>query len=408
VIDDKQFLWGAASAGHQIEGNNLNSDIWLLEHLPVTVFKEPSFDACNSLLLWERDLDLAKEIGLTCYRFSFEWARIEPVEGRFSAAMLGHYHMIVRGCRERGLEPIVTLNHFANPVWFASKGGWTNPDAPALFERYCTMVANVMGNELKYVITFNEPNILRTLKVLGMPEHIWQRQTDMLELAAQVRQCEKFSGLNASLLEDFDLIQSLLIDGHRLARAALRSVNPDTQVGFSLAMLDDQPAHAFSLCEKKREENYSAWLQAADDADFVGVQNYERVVWDENGPIARPEGAETNAMGSWVDPTSLSNCVEYVHRVTGKPIMVTEHGIATEDDGQRASFIERTLTCLASTVEKGIPVLGYIHWTLLDNFEWVHGYDVYFGLCAVDRISFQRVPKESAYHYRSLILSYRG
>lgn len=118
------FLWGAATAGHQVEGNNTASDLWLLENLQPTVFAEPSGDACNSLLLWPRDLDLVRELGLNSYRFSIEWARIEPEPGLFSIAMLDHYKAIIEGCRERGLTPLVTFNHFTAPRWFSAQGGW--------------------------------------------------------------------------------------------------------------------------------------------------------------------------------------------------------------------------------------------------------------------------------------------
>ncbi|HEY0779248.1 MAG TPA: family 1 glycosylhydrolase, partial [Gemmatirosa sp.] len=131
------FVWGAATAGHQVEGNNVASDIWLLEHVTPTVFAEPSGNAVNSFALWATDLDLARALGLTAYRFSLEWARIEPEPGQFSRAMLDHYRAIVDGCRARGLTPIVTFNHFTMPRWFAARGGWTNPEAPALFGRFC-------------------------------------------------------------------------------------------------------------------------------------------------------------------------------------------------------------------------------------------------------------------------------
>src|SRR2546425_5688273 len=135
------FLWGAATAGHQIEGNNVSSDLWLAENVKPTLFREPSGDAVNSFELWARDLDLAQSLGLNTYRFSLEWARIEPEPGLFSTAMLDHYAAIIEGCRTRGLTPFVTFNHFTTPRWFAARGGWTNPDAPDLFARYCDQAA---------------------------------------------------------------------------------------------------------------------------------------------------------------------------------------------------------------------------------------------------------------------------
>ena len=402
------FLWGAATAGHQVEGNNVNSDIWLLENLNTTVFKEPSGDACNSFVLWEKDLDIARDLGLTCYRFSLEWARIEPAEGRFSPAMLDHYQRIIDGCHTRGMEPVVTVNHFSSPLWFARQGGWTNPQAADHFERYCAKVGEAFAAQLRYVITFNEPNILRTLDVLGMPDAIWTLQQAMLDEAASVTGDASFTAINACNRQDFAPMMAGLIAGHKRGRAALKKHNPALQVGFSLALLDDQAAGDASLRDRKREENYADWIAAAKDADFIGVQNYERVVWGETGPLPVPDSAQKNKTGSWIDPTSLANAAEYIHQATGKPVMVTEHGLATDDDAQRAAFLEASLLHLAKSIDNGLPLLGYIHWTLLDNFEWVHGYNICFGLCEVNRTTYERIPKPSALHYRELIKKYRN
>lgn len=154
----KGFLWGASTAPHQIEGNNTASDLWFLENQQPTVFAEPSGDAANSLLLWERDLDLARDIGLNTYRFGVEWARIEPEKGRFSQAMLDHYRRVVDGCRARGLVPIVTYSHFTAPRWFSAQGGWTNPESAELFARYCTKVTQAIGDAIHSAITLNEPD----------------------------------------------------------------------------------------------------------------------------------------------------------------------------------------------------------------------------------------------------------
>ncbi|WP_237709204.1 family 1 glycosylhydrolase [Sphingomonas elodea] len=117
------FLWGAATAAHQVEGNNLNADLWVIENVPNTIFAERSGDATNSFDLWPVDLDLVKSMGLNTYRFSLEWARIEPDKGHFSRAMLDHYRAMIEGCRARGLKPVVTFNHFTTPRWFAAQGG---------------------------------------------------------------------------------------------------------------------------------------------------------------------------------------------------------------------------------------------------------------------------------------------
>jgi len=160
----KNFLWGAATAAHQIEGNNINSDSWVLENVKPTLYKEPSLDAANSFELWPLDLDLAKSLGLNTYRFSLEWARIEPEPGIFSIAMLDHYKAIVEGCRKRGLIPFVTFNHFTTPKWFAGMGAWVNPESPKLFARFCERAMRHLGDQIAYAATLNEPNV--SLQVL--------------------------------------------------------------------------------------------------------------------------------------------------------------------------------------------------------------------------------------------------
>jgi beta-glucosidase len=160
VTFPKGFLWGAATSGHQTEGNNVNSDIWLVENVKPTIFAEPSGDAANSFALWPQDLDLAKAMGLNTYRFSLEWARIEPEPGMFSIAMLDHYKAMIEGCAKRGLVSMVTFSHWTTPRWFAARGGWANPEAPDLFAKFCDRTARHLAAGIGYAVTFNEPNLL--------------------------------------------------------------------------------------------------------------------------------------------------------------------------------------------------------------------------------------------------------
>jgi beta-glucosidase len=390
------FLWGAATAGHQVEGNNVNSDTWQLENVKPTVFAEPSGDAVNSLVLWPQDLDLVQSLGLNSYRFSLEWARIEPEPGQFSIAMLDHYKAMIDGCRARGLAPIVTFNHFVAPRWFAAMGGWLNSEAPQMFARFCDKAARHLASGIDHAITFNEPNILRLLRINGLPPFILDKQRAMLEAAAKATNSAKFVALNAGNWEDLDAMLPLLIAGHKAGKAAIKAVRPTLPVGVSLAMFDDQAIGKNSLRDAKRQENYGAWLEAAKEDDFLGVQNYERVLWDAKGKVAPPAGSILNFSGSEVYAPSLAGAVRYAHKATGVPIMVTEHGVGTDDDAVRAALIPAALKELQLAMDEGIPVKGYIHWSLLDNYEWIFGYKPHFGLASVDRTTFKRTPKPSA------------
>jgi beta-glucosidase len=392
----KGFLWGAATAGHQVEGNNTNSDTWFLEQMQPTVFAEPSGDACNSLELWRDDLALVSQLHLNTYRFSIEWARIEPEPGQFSVAMLDHYLRLIEGCRARGIAPMVTFNHFTSPRWFAARGGWLDAQAPALFARYCERAARHLAAPIAYATTLNEPDLMRLLQWIGMPQGVWDAQRATLAAAARALGVPRFVAANVALIEDLDAMQVQLLEAHRLGRAAIKAVRPDLPVGVSLAIVDDQAVGEHSRRDEKRAQVYGAWLEAVRHDDFVGVQNYERARIDEHGPVPPPDGVARNAMGSEIYPPSLANAVRYVHEQTGRPIMVTEHGLGTDDDALRAAFIPAALAHLADAMATGVPVLGYMHWSLVDNFEWIFGYKPHYGLCAVDRPTFKRSAKPSA------------
>jgi len=389
------FLWGASTAPHQIEGNNTTSDLWYLEHQQPTVFAEPSGDAANSFLLWERDLDLAKSIGLNTYRFGVEWARIEPVKGWFSTGMLGHYRRIVEGCRARGLAPVVTYSHFSAPLWFSAQGGWTNPESADLFARYCTRVTQAMGAQMHSAITLNEPNILLLLKPM-LPKPVWDIQKLTLDTAAKRLGREKMVCGNVAAYEDLPALQVGLLAAHKAGRAAIKAVRPDLPVGVSLAMLDDQAVGKNSIRDRMRSELYGSWLEVARADDFIGVQNYERALWGDEGRLPAPEGGVRNFSGTEVWPPSLAGAVRYAHAATGRPVLVSEHGVGTDDDAVRAAFIPPSLAGLKQAIDDGVPVIGYCHWSLVDNFEWIFGYRPKFGLASFDPVTFERKAKPSA------------
>jgi beta-glucosidase len=157
--------------------------------------------------------------------------------------------------------------------------------------------------------------------------------------------------------------------------------------------------------DRKRAEVYQRWLALASEDDFVGVQNYERARYGPSGALPPPAGAGRSQMGSEIYPLSLAGAVRYAHEVAGVPVFVTEHGLAHRDDARRAAFLEPALAGLSGVIGDGVPVLGYLHWTLLDNFEWIFGYDFRFGLHEVDRQTFARTAKPSAARYAAIVAS---
>lgn len=371
------FLWGASTAAHQIEGNNVNSDWWALEHGGFGHIKEPSGDANDSYHRWPEDLDLLVELGFTDYRFGIEWARIEPAPGEFSRAEIAHYRRMVDGAVTRGLRPLITLNHFTVPRWFAECGGWTADGAADLFVRYIEAIAPIIATDVRHVCTINEPNMLAVFGAI--------RRLDMEAMPS--------IGLPEP---DPDTTNALILAHHR-ARAAIKAISPDILVGWSVANQVYQPlpgAEAVAAAYRRPRED--VFLEAARDDDWVGVQSYTRTRIGPDGPVPIAEDAERTLTGWEFHPQALGGALRHTADVVGAvPLIVTENGIATDDDTRRIAYTSGALAELAAALADGIDVRGYLHWTLLDNYEW-GSYRPTFGLIAVDRRTFARTPKPSA------------
>ena len=368
------FLWGAATAAHQVEGGNVNNDHWELEHAEHSPFVEPSGDACDSYHRWRDDLDLVAGAGLNTYRFSLEWSRIEPEEGEFSRAALDHYRRIVDGCRERGLTPIVTLVHFTMPRWLLHDGGWTGPRTGDRIARFAEFAAPALG-DAGYVATINEPNLMAAQPVLG----------------GMARRGEPIHGLPRP---DQGVAEALL-GLHGRAREVFRGAGLRT--GMTLIgrenIAEDGGAERM---QQERAAFEDQFLQAAEGDDFVGLQIYTSARFGPDGLIPPAPQLQTLAHGMEYRPQALGAAVTRAAEVLpGTPILVTENGVATADDEQRIRFTDEALRGLSAAIAGGADVRGYVHWSLLDNFEWMLGYRPTFGLVAVDRETFVRTPKPS-------------
>lgn len=401
----KGFLWGAAISAHQSEGNNTNSDAWLAENITPTMFKDRSGDACDSYHRYDEDFALAQSLGLNCYRLGIEWARIEPSEGHFSNAELDHYARVLTACRARGLAPVVTLNHFTVPLWFAKRGGFEAADAPELFARYCRVVAERLGGLMHLVTTFNEANIGLLVALFPQSAAGVKLQQAALAAAVEATGSPKFSRL---AFADPAITTPIMQQAHIRAYDAIKSARPDLPVGITLTTQDIQSAGAPSLVADYERRLYGDWIDVSrSHADFFGVQCYTRLVFDEKGMVAPPKDAELTLSGYEFYPQALANTIRWAHRTIGKPIYVTESGVAVADDARRIAFIDAALDGVRQCLDEGIRVHSYIYWSLLDNFEWTSGYAVPFGLTAVDRTSFKRTPRPSAHHYGAIVRANR-
>ena len=414
------FLIGAATAAHQVEGNNLHSDYWAQEHMPHTSFAEPSGLACDHYNRYEEDIKLLSDAGLNAYRFSVEWARIEPEEGKFDEAEVEHYRKVIACCKAHGVEPIVTLHHFTSPVWLIRKGGWEAESTVEDFRRYAAYVTEQLGSELKYICTINKANMGLQLAAIS------KRFMLMMQQAAQARDAKKEEGKvqvgmnfekmmenrKFAAMENAQVFgtpqpqifvssrtpegDALVFRAHQAAKEAIKALYPSIRVGITLSMHDLQALPGGeSFAEAAWEEEFRHYLPYIRDDDFLGVQNYTRTQYGPQGQLPCPEGAELTQMDYEFYPEALEHVIRKVHEDFEGDLIVTENGVAVSDDSRRVEFIRRALQGVSNCVSDGIPVKGYCYWSLMDNFEWQKGYSMTFGLIAVDRATMERHPKES-------------
>ena len=401
------FLWGAATAAHQVEGNNDGADWWDWERRPDTPCVDRSDLACDHYRRFPEDIALLASLGLTAYRYSVEWARVEPQDGAFDEGQLDHYRAVTDAVLAAGLTPVVTLNHFTLPRWVAERGGWLWADAPARLARYADRVVRGLGDRVGWWCTINEPGIVAFGGYLGA-----------LNFPPGTRDLGSWERATAGLIE-----------GHRLTLRAVHAASPTARAGMTHQLMEWAPDEAGRpFVEWLRRRNEDVFLEAAADDDFVGVQTYTRVTVRLNSvlsaimraalrlpPVVRlafppvirsqaqnprptvPPGARRTQMGYEFRPEALAATVRRAAALLpGKEIIVTEHGVATADDAERVELIDRGLRALHVEIAAGAPVRGYIHWSALDNFEWALGYRMQFGLIGVDRSTQSRTVRPSA------------
>lgn len=418
----ENFLIGAATAAHQVEGNNIHSDLWAMEHMKHTSFIEPSLDAVDHYNRYEKDIKLMADAGLNAYRFSIEWARIEPEEGHFDSEAVNHYKAVIACCKKYGIEPFVTLHHFSSPKWLMSKGGWEASTTPEDFAHYVRFIIGELGSELHYICTINEANM--GIQVAAIAER-YKRQMMAQMQAAQsggnsadgsvqvgINLQKMMEGQKAAAAENLEVFgvekvenftsmrtregDLLILKAHELAKKEIKALYPDIKVGLTLSLHDIQPQEdGMERAKKEWDEEFMHYLPYIKDDDFLGVQNYTRSLIGADGQLPNPDGAELTQMNYEFYPEALEHVLRKVAKDFHGDLYVTENGIATADDTRRVAFIDTALKGIVSCINDGLPVKSYFHWSLLDNFEWQKGYSMTFGLIAVDRSTQTRHPKES-------------
>jgi len=412
----ERFLWGVATSAHQIEGGNDRNDWSRWERLPGKIRGGArSGAACGSWDRWEEDLDLIRSLGLNAYRLSLEWSRIEPEEGRFDDAALARYRAMLEGCRARGIEPLLTLHHFTNPLWFRDRDGWENRANLAYFERFARLAGERYGDLVDHWITVNEPEVLG---FYGYDAGIFPPGLrDRSRALAVIANLLEAHGLAAHALRDADRVDA---DGDgTAARIGIAKhwvlLEPRTRWSpldrfaarvqhraFNEAVvhaLTGGPIELVIPGAKPVRRNVDSLRGAS---DFLGVNYYTRwtVTLFGKEPRSARRGAEVNDLGWEIYPEGLERalreCAAY-----GLPMLVTENGIADAADRWRPAFLRASVAALDRARAAGADVRGYFHWSLLDNFEWMEGYEGRFGLFAVDfdQSGAPRRPRTSARIY---------
>jgi beta-glucosidase len=399
------FLWGSATAAHQVEGNNTNNDIWAEEHAEGSPYKDKSGDAVDHYHRYREDIALMASLGLKAYRFSLEWSRIEPEDGQFSPSAIDHYRGMLEACHEHGLTPIVTMHHFSSPKWIMRLGGWAYPGIGDRFASYCDYVIQQMGELIPYVLTFNEVNLPMMLREVfsnigmippvGIDVSAWSAPK-WRESAASLCGTTIDRYFTFHMISDEASI-AILKQAHRKAREAIKRLRPEIKVGLSMALSDIQSIPGGEkLAEQKWHDYFIQYTDAVEGDDFFGLQNYTREVYGPQGAVKPAEGAELTQMKYEFYPEALGNVIRKVSKVLSVPIIITEHGVATDDDTRRLEYIRTGLQGVETCLAEGIDVRGYMYWSTFDNFEWNSGYTMTFGMIGVDRSTQERKVKESA------------
>lgn len=400
-------LWGAATSAHQVEGGNRWNDWWAWEKAGKVV--EPSHAACDHYRLFREDFRLARSLGHTAHRFSLEWSRLEPEKGRWNEEAFRHYDEVFESLHSEGLEPVVTLHHFTNPFWFAQKGGWLRPGAAEEFALYVERVAERFGKRAKFWITLNEPLIyIYHGFLLGE----WPPGERSLEKALQaLRELIRAHILAYQILHTRSRETCWVSLAHHMT--AFTPCRPSSWADRLSVFLRDWFVNRLlfqALCSGFLfyPGIFFEKLPAKGTLDFLGVNYYSRDfirfggLWGVNrfGKVCskehhKKEVGSLNDLGWEIYPEGIYRAVASLSSWS-LPILITENGVCTQEDGVRQRYIESHLGQIEQARKEGIPIFGYFYWSLVDNFEWAWGFAPRFGIVKVDYATQQREVRPSA------------
>lgn len=408
----KRFLWGASTAAHQVEGDNHNQwTAWELENAQAKATQAqyhygdlPSWEAVKAeakspanyvsakladhYRQYERDFELLERMNMNAYRFSVEWSRIEPDEGAWNAEAIDHYKRYIAELKRRDIEPIMTLFHFTLPEWFAQKGGFEKRANIKYFTRFAEKVVSEIGRDVRYVITINEPEVFVSE---GYLEAHWPPM-----------KMSKYAAWR---------VTNNLARAHRQAARAIHGLGRRHKVSIAKnsnyfypgddAWLSRASAHVMQFFQ----DDYFL-RKVARSCDFLGVNYYfsNRVY----GYRIHNPNQDISDLGWDMQPANIEYVLDRLHRKYHLPILITENGLADADDSHRQWWITQTLIGMQKAMAEGVKLEGYLHWSLLDNFEWDKGRWPRFGLAHVDYATGERTLRPSALWFGRVIKQLRG
>lgn len=405
----KHFMWGASTSAYQVEGGNHTQwTVWELAHaaqLAATAHRRlshlPSWPdiqgraskpgnyisgrGVDHYNRYPEDFDLAKKLNLNSLRFGIEWARIEPQEGVWDEDAVEHYRQYIAELKKRGIEPIMNIWHWTMPVWFTDKGGFKSGQNLKYFYRFIQKVADEYAKELKWIITLNEPNVYATFGYL----------------ASEPTSGSWPPGEKSPL--SFAKVYINLMRIHRRSYKILKRANPSAKIGLATQLANIQakrPHNELDEMTTRFMRYFWNWLflrRVRLQMDFVGFNYYFTDYYTDLGQRQDPK-LPLSDMGWYMEPEGLYPLLLSVsRRFKGKPIIVTENGVADAHDEYRRWWLEESIIAMERAISEGVDVRGYFHWSLLDNFEWANGWWPKFGLVAVDREhGMKRTVRESA------------
>ena len=380
----KNFYWGSATSSFQVEGVIENNDWAEAGRQGKTPL---AGRACSHYDLYEKDFDIVKELGQNAHRFSIEWARVEPEEGRFYDKEIEHYRKVLQALRNRGIEPFVTLWHFTLPLWFAKKGGFENPKAPEIFARYCGYVVERLGDMAKFWMTMNEPMVYAYEGYLKGQWPPFKRNFFAFKKVIKTLVASHLASYNM-ILRHYGMSQNQAIlcndkSSHNIAI-------PEVKIGIAKNNIYFEN---FPLIN--HFWNFHFLNKIKNNLDFIGINYY----FHRN--LLKNKNKEVSDMGWEIYPEGIYHVLKELKRYN-LPVYITENGLADAKDQKREKFIKEHLRWTWQAIQDGVDVRGYFYWSLLDNFEWAHGFGPRFGLVEMNYKTMERKIRPSAWEYKRI------